>query len=121
MTETPVTPTTGPVASKNPFQTTLGWIHDHLLLAIGSVVCAILFLFLGHFAEFFLAGLKLFAVLLFFSVGMHFGFPGTLHKYVNEDQLLKDFWGASPEVRLKHAVILIVAILVVSALCFVRL
>src|SRR5690348_9583269 len=96
----------------------LSWLWDRkwlILFALGTLAA---FLFVDHFAELIYSAFKLTIVVVLGSMILHWFFPETLHKYINEGQFLTDFNTADAKHKLWIVISVIGIIFIVSALCF---
>jgi amino acid transporter len=98
----------------------LSFIHDHLWLVLAALILGALFFWVGHFGEFIYAAIRLIAVVVVAAAVLHWKFPQTLHKYINEDRLIADFNSLDPKHRVYVAFGTLAILFVVSALCFVH-
>ena|SRR5215471_12941971 len=96
----------------------LSWLNDRKWLILFGAVLAIVFFALPHYAELVYSAFKLTLVVTIASMIVHWLFPGTIHKYLFEDQFVQDFHDADPKQKLWMTVSALGIILIVAALCF---
>lgn len=96
------------------------WLRDHAFLALLGAGLIFLFLFVNHFSELFYSAAKLTAVLLVGSLALHFAFPQTFHRYINDSQFLDDFKNLDPKHKVWATVVVLGTIFLISAFCFVH-
>lgn len=96
------------------------WIRDHTLLVLLGAGAIVGFIFLSHFAELFYSTIKLTAVVVLASLVMHFAFPQTLHRYINDGQLMTDFHALDSKHKVWSVLVTLGVLFLVSAICFVH-
>lgn len=97
----------------------LSFLRDNAYLILFAVGLAFLFLFVGKFAEFIYATIRFFAVIVAAAIVLHWKYPDTLHRYLQDDKLIQDFFALDPKHRCYIAFGTLAVLFLVSALCFV--
>lgn len=94
------------------------FIKDNYLLFLFGVGMLVLFLFVGHFAELIYAAMKFAFVIVLSAIFVHWKFPGSIHKYIQSDAFLTEFWGTDPKHRIWTTIIVFLVMFIVGAWIF---
>lgn len=94
------------------------FVKDNFWIVLFGGIMLACFMFTGHFGELIYSAMKFAFIVVLAALFLHWKFPATIHKYINEDALKNEFWGTDPKHRLNLAFGMMAVLFLICAICF---